>query len=170
MRKALPSAVAILGALILQVAFAPHLAIGGAVPNFLLLAVIGIALIEGPRYGTIAGFTAGLAFDLIGTGPIGPMALVLCVVGVLVGSLQENMFAEGWRLPVTVVLIASFVTELGYWIVLSIAGVSGSFGATFANVMLPGALYNGVLALLTFPWLARFLRSDRKMTTFDRLG
>lgn len=170
MRRGLPSAVVIVGAVILQVALAPHLAIGGAVPNFLLLVVIGVALIEGPRYGTIAGFAAGLAFDLIGTGPIGPMALVLCVVGFLAGSLQENMFAEGWRLPVTVVLIASFVTEIGYWIVLSVAGVGGAFWSTFASVMLPGALYNGVLALLTFPWLARFLRADRRITTFNRLG
>jgi rod shape-determining protein MreD len=155
---------------ILQVAVAPHLAIGGAVPNFLLLLVIAVALIEGPRYGTIAGFAAGLMFDLIGTGPIGPMALVLCVVGFLVGSLQDNMFAEGWRLPVTVVLVASLVTELGYWMVLALAGEAESFWTSVISVIVPSALYNAVLALLTFPWLARFLRRDRSMTTFDRIG
>jgi rod shape-determining protein MreD len=166
----LPTAIAIFGAVVLQVALAPHLAIRGVVPNFLLLVVIAVALMEGPRYGTAAGFASGLAFDLVGTGPIGPMALVLCVVGFIAGSLQENMFAEGWRLPVTVVVITSFATELGYWTVLAVAGTGESFWSTFVNIMLPGALYNGVLALVTFPWLARFLRSDRPMTTFDRLG
>jgi rod shape-determining protein MreD len=170
MRRALPTAVGILGAVILQVAVAPHLSIGGAVPNFLLLMVIAVALIEGPRYGTIAGFAAGLMFDLIGTGPIGPMALVLCVVGFVAGSLQENMFAEGWRLPVTVVLIASLITTLGYWIVLALAGETGSFWSALLSVMVPSALYNAVLALLTFPWLARFLRRDRAVTTFHRIG
>jgi rod shape-determining protein MreD len=169
-RRVLPTALVVLAALVLQVALAPHLAIGGAVPNFLLLAVIAVALMEGPKYGTLAGFVAGLSFDLIGTGPIGPMALVLCVVGFVVGSLQENMFAEGWRLPVTVVLVASLLTELGYWIVLAVAGQAEPFVTAFFSVMLPSALYNGVLALLTFPWLARFLRRDRTMTTFDRIG
>ena len=80
MRRGLPTAAVILLAVVLQVALAPHLSIGGAIPNFLLLAVIGVALMEGPRYGTMAGFVAGLAFDLIGTGAIGPMALVLSLI------------------------------------------------------------------------------------------
>ena len=37
-------------------------------------------------------------------------------------------------------------------------------------MMLPGAVYNTALALLVYPWLARFLRRDRPMTTFRRLG
>jgi rod shape-determining protein MreD len=169
-RHILPTALAILIAAVLQVALAPHLAIGGAVPNFMLLVVIASALVEGPRVGAVTGFSAGLLFDLLGTGPIGPMALVLCLVGFAAGSLQENMFAEGWRLPVTVVFLASLVTEIAYWMVLAVAGEASAFWTTFTHVMLPSALYNGVLALLLFPWLARFLRRDRAMTTFQRIG
>jgi rod shape-determining protein MreD len=170
MRHILPVAISVVVAALLQVALAPHLAIGGAVPNFMLLVVIAAALVEGPRYGAVTGFSAGLLFDLLGTGPIGPMALVLCLVGFAAGSLEENMFAEGWRLPVTVVFLASLVTEIAYWIVLAVTGNAQAFGTTFLNVMLPSALYNGVLALLIFPWLARFLRRDQRMTTFQRIG
>lgn len=170
MRRALPAIGALLVAAVLQVAVAPNLAIGGAVPNFMLLVVVTLALTQGPTAGAASGFAAGLFFDLLSVGPIGPAALVLTVVGYLAGSLSANMFAEGWRLPVTVVLIASITAELAYGVVLAILGAGEPFWGTFISVMLPTAVYNGVLALLAYPFLARLLRQDRQMTTFRRLG
>jgi len=170
MRRALPTIVALVAAIVLQVAVAPNIAIGGAVPNFMLLVVVTLALTQGPAAGATSGFVAGLAFDLLGVGPIGPAALVLTVVGYLAGSLSANMFAEGWRLPATVVLIASLMAELSYGVVLAILGAGEPFWSTLISVMLPTAFYNGVLALLAYPFLARLLRQDRQMTTFRRLG
>lgn len=161
---------AILAAALLQVAIAPYIAVGGVVPNFLLLVVVTLALVEGPRAGATAGFAAGLAFDLIGSGPIGPMALVLTLVGHVIGSLQANMFAEGWLLPMTVVFAGSLVGEVSYGLVLMLLGSGAPFWATLGHVMLPGAVYNGALALLIYPWLARLLRRDRPMQTYRRLA
>ena len=83
-------------------------------PNFLLLVVVTLALVEGPGAGAVAGFAAGLIFDLLGVGPVGPMVLVLTVTGYLAGLLHENMFAEGWLLPLTVLAIASLGAEIAY--------------------------------------------------------
>ncbi|MDP2181457.1 MAG: rod shape-determining protein MreD [Actinomycetota bacterium] len=168
--KAIPAIVAILGAALLQVAIAPYIAIGGIVPNLLLLVVVTLALVEGPRSGASAGFAAGLAFDLLGSGPIGPMALVLAIVGHVTGSLQANMFAEGWLLPTTVVFFGGLVAEVSYGLVLMLLGSGAPFWAMLGHVMLPGAVYNGALALLIYPWLARLLRRDRPMQTFRRLA
>lgn len=170
MRRALPAIGALLVAAVLQVAVAPNIAIGGAVPNFMLLVVITLAFTEGPTAGASAGFAAGLVFDLLSAGPIGPAALVMTVIGYLAGSLSANMFAEGWRLPTTVVLIASISAELAYGGVLAVLGAGEPFWSTFVAVMLPTAVYNGVLALLAFPFLARLLRQERQVTTFSRLG
>ncbi|MDZ4064403.1 MAG: rod shape-determining protein MreD [Coriobacteriia bacterium] len=169
-RKLIPTIVAILGAALLQVAIAPYIAIGGVVPNLLLLVVVTLALVEGPRAGASAGFAAGLAFDLLGSGPLGPMALVLTVVGHVTGSLQVNMFAEGWLLPMTVVFFGGLVTEVSYGLVLMLLGSGAPFWATLGHVMLPGAVYNGALALLIYPWLAQLLHRDRPMRTFRRLA
>ncbi len=170
MSRTLPIVAALVVAALLQVALAPHLAIGGVAPNLLLLVVLSLALLRGAGSGAAAGFAAGLVFDLLGTGPIGPAALVLAVVGYLAGSLQENMFAEGWRLPVTVVFIAGLVAELSYAAVLAVLGVGSPFLSSLTAVILPAAAYNGVLALLVYPWLARFLRQERRVTTFRRIG
>jgi len=113
MRRLLPTIGAVVVAALLQAGLAPYMAIGGVAPNFLLLVVVTIALVEGPAAGCSAGFAAGLIFDLLGTGPVGPMVLVLSVTGYLAGLLHENLFAEGWLLPITVLGIASLGAEIG---------------------------------------------------------
>lgn len=170
MNKTLATALVILGAVFLQVGVAPYIAIAGVVPNFLLLAAVTLALVEGPTYGAISGFTCGLAYDLIGTGPVGPMALVLTLTGFIAGLLEANLFAEGWLMPLTVVAIASLASEFAYGLILSVLGVGGPFVSTSLTIMLPGAVYDTVLALLVYPWLARFLRRDKPIRQFSRLA
>jgi len=170
MNKWVPTIAALVGALLLQVAVAPHLAIGGVVPNVFILVVLTLALLEGPNAGAASGFAAGLLFDLLGTGPVGAAALVLAVTGYIAGSLSEHMFAEGWLMPVTVVFIAGLSAEVAYALVLAVLGAGNPFWTSLVTVILPAAVYNGALALLLYPWLARFLRKDRPMPTFGRIG
>lgn len=170
MNRAWTTALVILGAILLQVGVAPYIAIGGVVPNFLLLATISLALVEGPTYGAISGFACGLAFDLLSTAPVGPMTLVLSATGFIAGLLEANVFAEGWLLPLTVLAIASLATELAYGIVLDVLGQGGPFFPSLIRIVLPGAIYDTALALLIYPWLARFLRTDRPVTEFRRLA
>jgi rod shape-determining protein MreD len=170
MRRGLYTAGAILLAVLLQVGLAPALSLGGVVPNFLLLVTVTLALVEGPNWGAAAGFSAGLLFDLLGTGPVGPMALVLAIVGFVSGMLHANMFAEGWLLPLSVLAMASVATGLMYQVVLFVLGDVGSFWTAFVTVVLPESLYNVALGLLIYPVLARFLRRDRPMNTFRRLA
>jgi rod shape-determining protein MreD len=168
--RIVPTAAALFAAAVLQAGLAPYMSIGRVVPNFLLLAVITIALVEGPGPGAAVGFAAGLIFDLLGSGPVGPMLLVLTVTGYFTGLMHENMFAEGWLLPLTVLAIATLSAEVAYGLILILLGAGGPFWPTFFTKMLPGAVYNTALALLIYPWLARFLRRDRAITTFERLG
>jgi rod shape-determining protein MreD len=96
--------------------------------------------------------------------------LVLTVIGYGAGLLHENMFAEGWLLPLTVLAIASLASALAYGLLLDVLGAGGPFLLAFFTKMLPEALYDTALALLVYPWLARFLRQDRPMKTFRRLA
>ncbi len=98
------------------------------------------------------------------------MALVLTTTGYLAGLLHEQMFAEGWLLPLTVLAVAALLSEIAYGVILIVLGEGGAFWSGFAGKMLPGAIYNIALAVLIYPWLARFLRSDRPVTTLRRLA
>lgn len=158
------------GALVVQVALVPYLVIAGVAPNALLLAAVTIALVKGPRAGMLAGFSAGLLFDLLGTAPIGVGALLLCLVGFVAGSVQENTFSEGWLVPLVIVFFATLTFEVGYVLVLAVLGESGVSFGDLVGLALPAALYNSALALLVYPWVARFLRREKPMTTFRRLA
>lgn len=151
MSRSAVKAILIVVALLLQLMVAPNIAIGGVVPNFLLIVIVVIAMIDGPQAGAIAGFGLGLASDLIGTGPVGPWALAFTLVGFLTGSLQRNLFAESWRLPVGIVLIASLTAQMIYGIVLLLVGSDVGFWSSFLYRMLPATLYNAAVALLVIP-------------------
>jgi rod shape-determining protein MreD len=170
MKRLAPIIVGVVLAGLAQAGIAPYLAIEGVTPNFLLLVVVTLALTEGPTPGASSGFFAGLLFDLLGTGPVGPMALVLAVTGYLAGLLHSQMFAEGWLLPLTVLGISALGTEIAYGLLLGMLGEGAPLFGSLLTVMFPGAVYNTVLALLIYPLLARFLRRERPMTTFRRLA
>jgi len=160
----------LIAAAVLQVMIAPHISIGGVVPSVPLLVVITLAFIEGPGAGSVAGFSGGLLLDMLGTGPIGAWALVLTLVGYLAGLLSENVFAEGWLLPVTVALLAGLAAEFFYLLALAVLGVGVPLGSALLSVVVPKGVYNAGLALLLYPWLARFLRTDRSIKSFRRLA
>ncbi len=161
---------ALLGAFVLQVMIAPHIAIFGVTPNLLLLVVITLAFVEGSSAGATVGFIAGILMDLLSTGPIGAWALVMSVTGYLSGSLTRNLFAEGWLAPVTIGVITALVADFAYLVVVTVIGVGPAFWPALGRLVLPRAVYNAVLVMLFYPWLARFLRTDRSIKSFDRLG
>ncbi|MBN1193351.1 MAG: rod shape-determining protein MreD [Coriobacteriia bacterium] len=170
MNRSWTTAGALAVAVVMQVMLAPHLAIGNIMPNFPLLVVVTLAFVEGPSAGAVAGFVAGLLLDLLSTGPVGAWALVLTATGYTAGMLQENLFAEGWLAPVTVAIVAGFVADFSYLVVVAILGVGPAFWESLGQAVLPRAVYNAVLVMLAYPWLARFLRSDRSMKSFRRVA
>jgi len=69
-----------------------------------------------------------------------------------------------------VLAVAALLSEFAYGVLLTVLGEGGSFWAGFVGKMLPGAIYNIALAVLIYPWLARFLRRERPVTTLRRLA
>ena len=78
---ALVLAAVLLTAVVVQVAVAPRLALAGATPDLLLLAVAAVAVACGRRAGAAFGFAAGLATDLFVATPAGISALIFTLVG-----------------------------------------------------------------------------------------
>lgn len=165
---------AVIGAIVvsflLQVLVAPHVAILGAVPSFPVLVVITLAIVEGPAAGAVSGFAAGLVLDFLGTGPVGAWALVLVVVGYAAGMLQENLFAEGWLQPLTVAVVVSVLAELSYLVLMAVLGSGAPFWRSVVSVVLPRGVYDVVLAVLFYPWLARVLHADQPVRSFRRIA
>ena len=79
-------------ALVIQVSVLARLHLPGAVPDLLLLVVLGLALVYGHVGGALVGFAAGLLADLAPPADhaAGRYALVLCVIGYLAGLVKPE--------------------------------------------------------------------------------
>ena len=153
-------------ALVIQVSVLARLHLPGAVPDLLLLTVLGLAMVYGHGGGALVGFAAGLLADLAPPADhaAGRYALVLCVTGYFAGLVKpENGRLKSATGPMAVVVAAAIGSTLLY------AGVGALVGDTAArHVGLPGllfsaALYDLLLAPFVVPavmWLARRCDND----------
>ncbi|CAM5676269.1 Cell shape-determining protein MreB [Streptomyces violaceorubidus] len=125
-------------ALVIQVSVLARLHLPGAVPDLLLLTVLGLALVYGHVGGALVGFGAGLLADLAPPADhaAGRYALVLCVIGYLAGLARpDNGRLRSATGPMVVVAAAAIGTTLLY------AGVGALVGDTAArHVGLPSLL------------------------------
>src|SRR3954464_13528093 len=85
--RILLSAPLVVVALVIQVSVLARLHLPGAVPDLLLLTVLGLAMVYGHVAGALIGFGAGLLAELAPPADhaAGRYALVLCVLGYLAG-------------------------------------------------------------------------------------
>ncbi|MEV6838354.1 rod shape-determining protein MreD [Streptomyces sp. NPDC051133] len=164
-RMLLSSALVVV-ALVIQVSVLARLHLPGAVPDLLLLTVLGLAMVYGHVGGALVGFGAGLLADLAPPADhaAGRYALVLCVTGYFAGLIKpETGRLRSATGPMAVVVAAALGSTLLY------AGVGALVGDTAArHVGLPGllfsaALYDLLLGPFVVPavmWLARRADND----------
>lgn len=163
--RMLLSATLVVVALVIQVTILARLQLPGAVPDLMLLTVLGLAMVYGHVAGAFVGFGAGLLADIAPPADhaAGRYALVLCVIGYLAGLIrpdngQQLRSATG---PMLVVVAAAIGSTLLYAGVGALVGDSEARHVGLGSLLFTAAVYDLILAPFTVPlimWLAR--RSD----------
>jgi rod shape-determining protein MreD len=132
-----------------------------AVPDLLLLTVLGLALAYGHVGGALIGFAAGLLADLAPPADhsAGRYALVLCVIGYLAGLAKP----ESGRLrsavgPMLVVVTAAIGTTVLYSLVGAIVGDTAAQHVGVGKLIFTAAFYDLLLAPFTVPWIMALAR------------
>ncbi|MFD7918233.1 rod shape-determining protein MreD [Streptomyces sp. NPDC059740] len=143
-------------AMVLQVSVLARLHLPGAVPDLLLMVVLGLALVHGCVGGCLVGFFAGLLADLAPPSDhaVGRYALVLCVVGYVAGLFAADARRQQQRtvvLPLLVVIGAAVVSTLLYAGVGALVGDTAARNVGLSGLMLSAALYDLVLAPFVLP-------------------
>ncbi|WP_333776330.1 rod shape-determining protein MreD [Streptomyces sp. IBSBF 3136] len=151
-------------ALVVQVSVLARLHLPGAVPDLLLLTVLGLAMVYGHVGGALVGFGAGLLADLAPPADhaAGRYALVLCVTGYFAGLIRpENGRLKSATGPMAVVVAAAVGSTLLYAGVGALVGDTAARHVGLTGLLFSAALYDLLLAPFVVPgimWLAR--RSD----------
>jgi hypothetical protein len=96
-RRLVAALLIVVTAVLLQVTVLSEFAWHGVVPDLVLLAVVGAALVTDARFATLLGFGAGLMLDLAPPADhaAGRWALALLVVGYVVGRLAHDH--QSWQ-------------------------------------------------------------------------
>ncbi|MDF3297521.1 rod shape-determining protein MreD [Streptomyces tropicalis] len=169
LNRILLSSALVLVALVIQVSVLSRLHLPGAVPDLLLLTVLGLAMVYGHVGGALVGFGAGLLADLAPPADhaAGRYALVLCVVGYLAGLIKpENGQVRSASGPMATVVGAAIGSTLLY------AGVGALVGDTAArHVGLGGLLFTAVLYdLLLAPFVVPAIMALARRAEHDPLS
>ncbi|MEU7007389.1 rod shape-determining protein MreD [Streptomyces sp. NPDC046332] len=171
--RILLSSTLVVVALVIQVSVLARLQLPGAVPDLVLLTVLGLALVYGPVSGSLIGFGAGLLSDLAPPADhaAGRYALVLCVIGYLAGLARpDNGKLKSASGPMAVVVAAALGSTLLY------AGVGALVGDTAARhvglgfLLFTAAVYDLLLAPFTVPLIMALARRAENDPLADTSG
>ncbi|RSS79078.1 rod shape-determining protein MreD [Streptomyces sp. WAC06614] len=159
--RILLSSALVVVALVVQVTILGRLQLPGAVPDLLLLTVVALSLVYGPRSGALLGFGAGLLADLAPPADhaAGRYALVLCVIGYAVGLARPDngRFRSAWG-PLLTVVAAALGSTLLYAGVGALVGDTAARHVGLVGLMFTAALYDLLLAPFTVPFIMALAR------------
>jgi rod shape-determining protein MreD len=148
-------------ALVIQVSVLARLHLPGAVPDLLMLTVLGLALVYGHVGGALIGFGAGLLADFAPPADhaAGRYALVLCVIGYLAGLAKPDTgrlkSATG---PMVVVVAAAIGSTLLYAGVGALVGDTAARHVGLGSLLFTAALYDLLLAPFVVPGIMALAR------------
>ncbi|GAA3853314.1 rod shape-determining protein MreD [Streptomyces sp. NPDC003631] len=148
-------------ALVVQVSVLARLHLPGAVPDLVLLTVVGLALVYGHVGGCLVGFGAGLLSDLAPPADhaAGRYALVLCVIGYLAGLARpENGRLKSATGPMVVVVAAAVGSTLLYASVGALVGDTAARHVGLGSLLFTAALYDLLLAPFVVPGIMALAR------------
>ncbi|MEV7974851.1 rod shape-determining protein MreD [Streptomyces sp. NPDC086519] len=159
--RILLSSALVVVALVIQVSVLARLHLPGAVPDLMLLTVLGLAMVYGHVGGALVGFGAGLLADLAPPADhaAGRYALVLCVVGYFAGLIKpENGRLKSATGPMLVVVAAAIGSTLLYAGVGALVGDTAARHVGLTSLLITAALYDLLLAPFVVPGVMALAR------------
>jgi len=135
----------IVGGGVLQSTVVAVAGVGGITPDVPLILTVLIALRYGPESGCLAGFVAGLLQDASGGGLVGVQALTKGLAGFAMGLLVGRFWVSNPLVQVPGLVLLTIAEGLGRFLLLQMFHYPAAFGDLMLHVILPQALYNGLL-------------------------
>ena len=148
-------------ALVVQVSVLARLQLPGAVPDLLLLVVLGLAFVYGHVAGALIGFGAGLLADLAPPADhaAGRYALVLCVIGYCAGLVRpDNGRLKSAFVPMAAVVAAAIGSTRLYALVGALVGDTAARHVGLGSLLFTAAVYDLLLAPFTVPLIMALAR------------
>lgn len=165
MRVAVGIVVPLVAAL-LQASVVPFVAVGAARPNLVLLVAASWSVAAGAREAVWWAFLGGIAADLLSGGPLGASALSSLIPVAAVGLGDNQLRPRSVLAGAALVGVASLGAAVLYLVILEFAGVGLGDVTALGTSALSTAVYDGVLAIATYPLFRALHRTTEKQASF----
>lgn len=139
--------------------------VAGGAPDLVLVTLVAVALLRGPIFGAVAGFYAGLLVDTATLETLGLTSLVLTLAGYWTGRYGETTGRDRLHAPVLSVLVITVLYAVGGYVLRFVLGDAVSARLVLVESLLPGIVFNCLLAVPVYGLCRWLLHSDE---TFDR--
>ena len=100
--------------LVAQTTIAPHVALLGSAPNWLLTFVVFLGLFAPAREALIGAFAAGVAADLLSIERFGVLALGYILAAYLVLSIRDYVFRQSTTTQFVVTMAVCLILQFGW--------------------------------------------------------
>jgi rod shape-determining protein MreD len=150
-------AVAALLLAVANVVLIPFIAIDGIVPDVMLIWAIWVALVEGQMIGMLAGFGAGVVFDIVAADVLGSNALAKVIAVFIAGyfylETREEEMTGSFRFPL-VLLLCGFIHNIIYYF-FYLRPTEINFIAFFLRYGVFTTLYTAIIAVIPMLVISR---------------
>lgn len=140
---------------LLQVSFAGHVAVRGAIPGIMLVTVVDWGILRGMDEGVIWAFVGGVLLDGLSGYPFGTNTVALVLVASAVSLGRGTFIRTHALLPLATVFAATLLYYLVVLFILESTHHPVDWLVTLRSIALPIAIYNALLNLGAFPLLRR---------------
>ena len=145
---------------ILQTTMGIYIDIGGVAPNIIFVFAVCYAMYNFPVRASVLCLVAGIMVDLYSRQYIGVNALLYMYIGLAVSKFAATLIRKNvWTAALGVLVVSAIYHTAILLIDYVVPGYSG-FLYPFMRIVLPTALYDGVISLVVALW-ARWLSTDR---------
>ncbi len=148
----------LLFALLLQSTVASHVRILGVDPDFILIAVVCVALLRGSEVGALFGFLAGALVAVVLMEPIGLSASIFVIVGFLTGRYVETADLSAGFAPLVSVFAGAFAANVLLALAQFLLAREVPLGFFLGRVLIPSLILNTLLASPFYLFVRWWLR------------
>ncbi len=143
---------------ILEVTIFSFYPIAGIKPDLLLVVVIINGLLTGVETGAKFGAGAGLFQDIFLVGLWGKNTILKLLLGSIMGSIEGKIFKKNYFLPFVLIFCSTVIIESVLLSVTADGIRSINYLQKLQDIILPVALYNGIIGFSLYPLFYKLLK------------
>ena len=150
MKRKIVVTVLILICFLLQCTLFKALALGGIVPNLLIVITSSFGFMRGKKEGLFVGFFCGFLIDIFYSDLLGLYALVYMFVGYGNGFLNRIFYKDDVKLPIVFITASDFVYCIVSYVLMFLLRTRMDFFFYLKSIILPEVIYTVVVTIVLY--------------------